>query len=279
MSITDWTPAVRAEIMEILAAVEEEAGIVGVHCEDHQIIQGVTARLKRGREDSPALHPKSRPAEAEAEAIHRLLTLAKIAETPVNIVHLSCALGLRELRRVREDGQQVFAETCPQYLILDDSVYDQPGFGGAAYVCAPPLRKKEDVRALWTAVVGDEIDMIGVEHRPALFYHFGVNVGRATVEQMCRLLSERPARVFGMYPKKGSLSPGSDADLVVWDPEAEWTIAAERQVQNVDYTPYEGIQVKGRAQKVFLRGRLAAEDGKVRAGTAGRYLSRGRRQL
>lgn len=334
MSITDWTPAVRAEIrdmarlgvtsyklymayedlrvddreiMEILAAVEEETGIVGVHCEDHQIIQGVTARLKRGREDSPALHPKSRPAEAEAEAIHRLLTLAKIAEAPVNIVHLSCALGLRELRRAREDGQQVFAEICPQYLLLDDSVYDQPGFAGAAYVCAPPLRKKEDVRALWTAVAGDEFDMIGtdhcsfhmdgqktrgirdftkipgglpgVEHRPALFYHFGVNAGRATAEQMCRLLSERPARVFGMYPRKGSLSPGSDADLVVWDPDAEWTIAAERQVQNVDYTPYEGIQVKGRAQKVFLRGRLAAEDGNVCAEVAGEYLSRGRRQL
>lgn len=334
MSITDWTPAVEAEIrdmtrlgvtsyklymayddlmvsdreiMEILAAVEEENGIVGVHCENHQIIQGVTARLKSGREDSPVLHPQSRPAEAEAEAIHRLLVLAKMAKTPVNIVHLSSALGLRELRRAREDGQQVFAETCPQYLVLDDSLYDQPGFAGAAYVCAPPLRKEGDIMALWAAAARDEIDMIGtdhcsfhmegqktrglgdftripgglpgVEHRPALFYHFGVNAGRVTAEQMCRLLSERPARVFGMYPKKGSLSPGSDADLVVWDPGAEWTIAASGQIQNVDYTPYEGIHVKGRAQKVFLRGRLAAEDGKVRAGTDGRYLSRGKRQL
>ncbi len=119
----------------------------------------------------------------------------------------------------------------------------------------------------------------GVEHRPALFYHFGVNPWKATVEQMCRLLSERPAKIFGMYPKKGSLSPGSDADLVVWDPDAEWIITAKEQEQNVDYTPYEGIQVKGRAWKVFLRDRLAAENGKARQGTMGEYLFRGDRQL
>lgn len=334
MSITDWNPAVRLElkdmarlgvtsyklymaygnlmvndreILEILEAVEEENGIVGVHCENPGIIQGITAKLKRGEKNSPRLHPRSRPAEAEAEAIHRLLVLARLAGAPVNIVHLSSLLGLREVRRGRKEGQQVFAETCPQYLVLDDSLYERPGFAGAAYVCAPPLRKREDVKALWEAVSRGELDMVGtdhcsfhmdsqktrgisdftripggvpgVEHRPALFYHFGVNSGRTGVEEMCRLLSERPARIFGMYPKKGVLAPGSDADVVVWDPAAEWTIRAASQVQNVDYTPYEGMELKGRAEKVFLRGRLAAENGRICQETKGQYLSRGGRRL
>lgn len=334
MSITDWNPAVKAEIkemtrlgvtsyklymaydnlmvndreiLEILEAVEAENGIVGVHCENQKIIQGVTAKLQKKEKNSPGLHPKSRPAEAEAEAIHRLLVLAKLAKAPVNIVHLSSALGLRQLRRARLEGQRAFAETCPQYLVLDDSVYEQPGFLGAAYVCAPPIRKPEDAQALWEAISRDELDMLGtdhcsfhmngqktrglqdftripgglpgVEHRAALFYHFGVNAGRVTVEQMCRLLSERPAKLFGMYPRKGSLSPGSDADLVIWDPDEEWTITAKEQEQNVDYTPYEGMQVKGRAWKVFLRGRLAAENGKARQDALGEYLFRGGRQL
>lgn len=334
MSITDWNPAVRMElkdmtrlgvtsyklymaydnlmvndreILEILEAVEEEKGIVGVHCENPEIIRGITVRLKREEKNSPSLHPKSRPAEAEAEAIHRLLILAKLAGTPVNIVHLSSLLGLRKLRHAREEGQQVFAETCPQYLVLEDSRYEAPGFSGAAYVCAPPLRKPADVESLWEAIARGELDMIGtdhcsfhmasqktrgisdftripggvpgVEHRPALFYHFGVNSGRTTVEQMCRLLSERPARLFGMYPKKGVLAPGSDADIVVWNPEAEWTVRASGQVQNVDYTPYEGMTLSGRAEKVFLRGRLAAKDGRICQETEGKYLSRGARQL
>lgn len=331
MSITDWNPAVAAEIkdmtrlgvtsyklymaydnlrvndQEIMEILEAEKGIVGAHCENQEMIRGVTARLKREEKDSPRLRPKSRPAEAEAEAIHRLLALAKLAGAPVNIVHVSSALGLREIRRARLDGQQAFAETCPQYLVLEDSIYEKPGFAGAAYVCAPPIRKPEDVKELWTAVSRDEFDMIGTDHcsfhmdgqktrglsdftqipgglpgverRAALFYHFGVNGGKATVEQMCRLLSERPAKLFGLYPKKGSLAPGSDADLVIWDPKAAWTITAKEQTQNVDYTPYEGIQVKGRAQKVFLRGRLAAENGKPCKSVTGEYLFRGSRQL
>ena len=163
MSITDWNPAVRMElkdmtrlgvtsyklymaydnlmvndreILEILEAVEEEKGIVGVHCENPEIIRGITVRLKREEKNSPSLHPKSRPAEAEAEAMRRLLILAKLAGTPVNIVHLSSLLGLRKLRHAREEGQQVSAKTCPQYLVLEDSRYEAPGFSGAAYVCA-----------------------------------------------------------------------------------------------------------------------------------------------
>ncbi len=334
MSITDWNEDVRAEIknmtrrgvtsyklymaydnlkvndkeiFEILSAIEEERGITGVHCENGEIIKAITEKLKSERKNSVDLHPKSRPAEAEAEAIHRLLTIAKLAKTPVNIVHLSSRLGLRQVQQARAAGQQVFVETCPQYLLLDDSEYSRPGFEGAAFVCAPPLRKREDAERLWQAVVGGEVDMIGtdhcsfhmngqktrgeddftsipggipgVEHRPALIYHYGVATGRITVEQMCNLLAERPSRVFGMYPQKGVILPGSDADLVIWDPAKQWTITAKKQVQNVDNTPYEGMEVTGMPALVFLRGCPVAEYGKVREELKGRYIHRKPRQL
>lgn len=334
MSITDWNPDVQEEVKEmlpagvpsyklymaydnlkvndqevyeILKAVEAEQGIIGVHCENGELIKAVTAELKADCENSVALHPRSRPAEAEAEAIHRLLTLAKVAGTPVNIVHLSTELGLEEIRRARAGGQQVFAETCPQYLVFEDSVYEKPGFESAAFVCAPPIRKASDREALWEAVAAGEIDMIGtdhcsfhmanqktrgqndftripggvpgVEHRPALFYTFGVKTGKTTVERMCELLSERPAKLFGMYPAKGAVKEGSDADLVIWDPEKVWTITAAEQQQQVDYTPYEGIQVCGAPEKVFLRGTLTAADGKVCSENGGQYVHRGKRQL
>lgn len=334
MSITDWNDSVKEELndmsllgvpsyklymaydnlkvndqelYEILSAVEKEQGIIGVHCENGEIIKAITAQLKADCENSVALHPKSRPAEAEAEAIHRLLVLAKLAGTPVNIVHLSSALGLQEIRRARAEGQKVFVETCPQYLLLEDSVYDRPGFEGAAYVCSPPIRKAKDREALWEAIAAGEIDMIGtdhcsfhmktqkirgkndftripggmpgVEHRPVLFYTEGVKNRKIPVEMMCNLLSERPARLFGMYPKKGVIEEGSDADLVIWDPDKEWTITAENQIQNVDHTPYEGMKVCGMPEKVFLRGCLTAENGKMVRELGGCYVYRGKRQL
>lgn len=334
MSITDWNTSVREEIkdmtslgvtsyklymaydnlkvndreiFEILSAVEEEKGIVGVHCENGELIKAMTDRLKSRQKNSISMHPKSRPVEVEAEAIQRLLTIAKLAKAPVNIVHLSSRLGLEEVRRARSAGQQVFTETCPQYLILDDTEYERPGFEGAAYVLSPPLRKSADMETLWQAVDKGEIDVMGtdhcsfhmngqktrglydftkipngipgVEHRPALFYHFGVVSGKTTVERMCQILSENPAKLFGMYPRKGAILPGSDADLVIWDPKKVWTITAENMVQNVDYTPYEGIEVQGSPEKVFLRGRCVAKDGKILEECLGKYIHRTARQL
>lgn len=334
MSITDWNEDVRGEIkdmtrlgvtsyklymaydnlkvndreiFETLSAIEEEHGIAGVHCENGEIIKAITQKLKSEYKNSVALHPKSRPAEVEAEAVGRLLTIAKLAKTPVNIVHLSSELGLKQVRRARAEGQQVFAETCPQYLILDDSEYSRPGFEGAAFVCAPPLRKKEDIEALWKAAAAGELDMLGtdhcsfhmngqktrgkddftripggipgVEHRPVLFYHYGVASGRTNVEMMCNLLSERPAKIFGMYPQKGAILPESDADLVIWDPKKEWTITAKDQVQNADNTPYEGMKVTGMPELVFLRGCPVAEQGKVLQELRGRYIHRKSRQI
>ncbi len=334
MSITDWNEEVKAELkdmtrlgvtsyklymaydnlkvddkelFEILSAVEEEKGIVGVHCENGQIISAMIEKLKAEYPNSISLHPKSRPAEVEAEAVQRLLTIAKLAETPVNIVHLSSKKGLEEVRRARAQGQQVFAETCPQYLIFDDSEYERPGFEGAAFVLSPPLRKKEDIAALWEAVNNGEIDVMGtdhcsfhmqgqktrgvddftripngipgVEHRPALFYSFGVKQGRTDVGMMCNLLSERPAKLFGMYPRKGAILPGSDADLVIWDTDRKWTITAKEMVQNADNTPYEGLEITGAPVQVFLRGQLVAKDGAVVSEQQGKYIHRTERQL
>lgn len=334
MSITDWNDQVRdelkdmtwrgvtsyklymaydnlkvndKEIFEILSAVEQENGILGIHCENGEIIKALTEKLKSQQKNIVSLHPKSRPAEAEAEAVHRLLTIAKLTNTPVNIVHLSSELGLKEVQRARRSGQQVFAETCPQYLILNDSEYNRPGFESAAYVCAPPLRKKEDIRALWKAVAASEIDMIGtdhcsfhmngqktrgmddftripggipgVEHRPELFFQYGVMSGNTNVEMMCNPLLERPAKLFEMYPKKGAILPGSDADLVIWDPDREWTISAKDQVQNADNTPYEGIRGTGMPAQVFLRGCPVAEYGRVVEELRGRYVHRKPREI
>lgn len=295
------------EIFEILSAVEREKGIIGVHCENGDLVAALTEKLKAGNENSISLHPKSRPPQVEAEAVHRLLTIAKLAKTPVNIVHLSSKEGLEVVRKARAAGQQVFTETCPQYLLMDDSEYDRPGFESAKYVLSPPLRKHEDIDALWDAVCKGEIDVMGtdhcsfnmegqktrgiddftripngipgVEHRPVLFYQYGVASGKTNVEMMCNLLAERPAKLFGMYPQKGVILPGSDADLVIWDPKKEWTITAETMVQNVDYTPYEGRKVTGAPELVFLRGQCIVRNGKILTERQGKYIHRTARNI
>lgn len=290
------------EIFEVLEAVKEEQGIIGMHCENGDLVNQLIAREKEAGHFGPEAHPKTRPEEVEAEAIYRYMTIAKMANAPVNVVHLSTKRGLELIKEARKEGQKVYIETCPQYLLMDESKYVLPNFEGGKYVMSPPLRKKEDNEALWQALGEDVADTVGtdhcsfqfkgqkdygrddftkipngapgVEHRPALMYHFGVGQGRITKEQMCRLLAENPARLFGMYPQKGALLAGSDADIVVWDPEAQWTITAKDQIQKVDYTPYEGVNVTGRPEMVFLRGKEAAHNGRIVEKHLGAYVHR-----
>lgn len=289
---------------EILTRLKELGGIAGVHCENNGII---AARLnevlqEKGNRLDTADYPGTRPPAAEAEAINRLLKIAKCVDTPVIVVHLSSAEGYREIQHAREDGQTVYVETCPQYLLMDESKYFLPDGEGRKYMIAPPLRKKKNQQVLWEALSEGRIQTIctdhcsfdtaqknmgaedfsktpcgmpGGEERPALIYQFGVNEGRITLEQMCKYLSENPAKLYRMYPQKGTLSPGSDADIVVWNPETEWTISKEHQQTNIDYCPMEGTKIKGRAEKVFLRGQLAAENGEIIAEKTGRYVPRG----
>ncbi len=288
-------------IYRVLKRLTELGGIAGVHCENSDLVKSMVREQKELGHLSPSAHPASRPPLVEAEAVGRLLKIARLANAPIIVVHLSTEAGLKEVQMARKEGQEVYLETCPQYLLLDDSVYEKPDFEGGRYVIAPPLRKKSDQEALWGALNADQIQtvstdhcsftlgqkaagredftkipggMAGVETRPVLIYTYGVKEGRITLEQMCRLLSENPAKLYGMYPQKGAIEPGSDADLVVWNPEEDWVLSAENQAANVDYQTYEGWPVFGKPEKVYVNGVLTAENGSVCGGKDGRYVRR-----
>lgn len=291
-----------AQMYDLLSALRPFGGVLGVHCENGTLVNRLQREQLEKSVTGPAGHPASRPPVVEAEAIRRLCAVAKLADSPVHIVHLSSAEGLEEVRRARAAGQKVWAETCPQYLLLDESRYHLEGFEGAKYVMSPPLRSPADREALRAAVLGGEIDTIstdhcsyrfsdqkalgrddftkipngapGIEHRPALIYTSFVASGLMSAAQMCRLLSENQAKLFGMWPHKGQLAQGADADITVWDPQARWVIRAEAQHQNVDYTPYEGFEAAGRARAVYVGGQLAAKDGEPSGASAGRYVKR-----
>ena len=289
-----------AEIFEIMETIRDHHGMLGCHCENGDLVDELIAKERRQGHLSPAAHPHSRPDSVETEAVERYLTMAKLADLPVNIVHLSCLRSLEAVRRRRGEGQKIFVETCPHYLLLDDSYYELPDFESAKYVCSPPLRGAGNPPMLWDAITAGEINTIstdhcsfnfegqktmgrddfskipnglpGVEHRPILIYTYGVCEGRITYSEMAGLLSENIARQFGMYPQKGTLSVGSDADIVVWDPIPRGTIRAADQHHHVDYTPYEGFQTQGTARQVYLRGQLAAEGGHVFDSKRGHFV-------
>jgi len=330
MTVKDWNPAIQAELavmeregvtsykvylaydnlrvsdgtaLEVVRAVGERGGIVGCHCENGDLVSAGIAAQRAAGNLGPAAHPLSRPAAVEAEAVSRWLTVGELAGYPVNIVHLSAARSLELVRAARERGQRFYVESCPQYLLLDDSRYELPGFEGAKFVLSPPLRKKEDNAALWAALASGEIDTIGtdhcsfdfkgvkelgredfsripngipgVEHRPALMYTAGAASGRVSAHQLMKLLSEHPAKLFGMYPRKGALAAGSDADVTILDPGYRGVLTAAAQHQNVDYTPYEGFEVQCRADTVLLSGEAAVLDGEVIARGRGRFIRRG----
>ena len=328
MTIDDWNPGISEEIGDMmdqgiptfkmymtypammlpegdmyraLVRLKEAGGLVGVHCENSGMIDALTAEAKAAGRLSPASHPRTRPGPLEAEAVGHLLRMAQVADAPVIIVHLSAGESMEEVRSARRRGQTVYVETCPHYLLLEDSVYDHPDFLEAAkYVCAPPLRKEADREALWEALRNGEIQTVatdhcsftlaqkragrydftkipggmpGVEHRAVLLYTRGVAAGRISREDMCRVLAETPAKLYGCWPQKGVIAPGSDADIVVFDPEADGVITARDQIQNTDYTPYEGFRTRGAVERVYLRGTLAVENGRVLE-TAGRFIRR-----
>ncbi len=289
------------QVWQVLGRVKEVGGIVGAHCENGDVVDELVREHLSQRETEPRFHPLSRPELAEAEAVSRFTCLAQMAGTPAYIVHLSSAAGLAAALAARERGAEVYLETCPQYLFLDDALYDLPGFEGAKYVCSPPLRGQASQAALWAALAAGRLDTVatdhcsfnyrgqkelgradfskipnglpGVEHRPTLLYTAVAN-GTISANRFVALLAENPARLFGLYPQKGTIAPGSDADLVLWDPEARDTIRAKNQEQNVDYTPYEGFKTRGGPRAVLLGGELAFSDGRLLLGNRGRYLPR-----
>ena len=294
------------DMYKILKKLGECGCFAGVHCENAGVIDALTEDAKKAGRLGPENHPLVRPDTLEAEAVHRLLVIAKEADAPVMVVHLTNKKAFEEVMRARANGQEVYAETCPQYLLLDDSVYSKPDFQGAVYVCAPPIRKKEDQKCLWKALAEEEIQTVatdqcsftlaqkalgkedftkipgglpGVQTRGTLLYTYGVKEGRITQEQMCRVLSENPAKLYGVYPQKGVIAAGSDADIVVLDPEKESVISASTHAYNTDNNPFEGYKLRCGIDKVFLRGNLAVEDGRLVQEKLGKYIARGKKQL
>jgi dihydropyrimidinase len=295
------------DMFRALRRLRKAGGLAGVHCENHAVIQVLTQEAKESGQLGVGSHPRVRPAPVEAEAVGHLLRLCQLAQTPVIVVHLSTKESLEEVRAARRRGQTVYVETCPQYLLLEDEVYDRPDFLEASkFVCAPPIRKREDREALWEALKAGEIQTVatdhcsftlkqrergredftkipgglpGVEHRGVLLYSAGVAQGRISEADMCRLLSENPAKLYGCYPRKGVIAPGSDGDIVVYDPSGSGTISAVGQVQNVEYTPYEGLPTQGRIRQVYLRGNLAVDEGRVDPHSEGKFIARGPCQL
>lgn len=290
-------------IFKALKRAKELGVLIGFHCENGDIISELINEFKYNNQLSPKYHQLSRPSDLEVEATYRLMKIAKAANAPVYVVHLSSKDALEEVKKARLDGVKVYTETCPQYLLLDDKLYDLDGFESAKYVMSPPLRKKADNDALWKALEEGDIDAIGtdhcsfnykgqkdigindfskipnggpgVEHRMGLLYTYGVKEGKISMNKFVELTSTKAAKLFGMYPQKGSIEVGSDADIVVIDPEMKNIISAENQTQNTDYTPYEGYEVDCQFRHVFLRGIEVIKEGKLTVEhPTGKYIVR-----
>jgi dihydropyrimidinase len=290
-----------AQILRLLTVARAAGLLPLVHCENRAIVADRTARLLAEGKTAPRHHPQARPAVAESEAVARVLALAEVAGAPVVIAHLSCRRSLEEVRRARARGQEVYVETCPHYLLLTEKEYSRLGFAGAKYVLTPPLREQADADALWAALAHDEIDFVstdhcpwnyrgmkdrgrddfsripngapGIETRMVLLWSEGVGKGRLTPERFVAVTATEPARRYGLYPRKGTIVPGADADLVVWDPAREVTLSASTLHQHVDYCPYEGWQVRGYPRDVVLRGQVIVRRGEfVGARGQGRFV-------
>ena len=296
-------------LMKVLNRAAREGILIAAHCENHGIVTYFRERFVREGRTQAKWHPVSRPPEAEAEAVSRLLYLARAAgEAPVYIVHMSSRGALEELRKARVAGQRhIGAETCPQYLLLDEKLYDDPQ-EGLKVIMSPPIRGQSDREALWAALAGNELDTVGTDHCPytfaqqkqrgasdftqcpngapgveerlALLYSEGVLKGRITLSQLVRYACTNPARVAGLYPRKGAIEAGADADLVIFDPDAEWTLTAGRMHGACDYTCYEGTRMRGAVERVMLRGKTIALNGAFTGARGdGQYLRRGKSSI
>ncbi|RSM76974.1 dihydropyrimidinase [Kibdelosporangium aridum] len=290
---------------EILRAMQKAAdigGLIMMHAENGIAIDELVAQaLQEGRTD-PVQHGLTRPSALEGEATSRAITLAKVTGSPLYIVHLSAAEALNAVAAARNTGQNVFAETCPQYLYLSIEDLAKPDFEGSKYVASPPLRPKEHQASLWNGLRTNDLSVVSTDHCPFCFneqkelgrgdfskipngipgvehrmdlLHQGVVAGEISLARWVEITSTTPARMFGLYPRKGTISPGSDADIVVYDPQATQTLSVETHHMNVDYSAYEGMQITGKVDTVLSRGRVVVE-GNAFHGSAGhgQFLSR-----
>jgi len=289
--------------LNVLAAVNEAGGIVLVHAENDAIIDFLKHRFQMEQKTAPRYHALSRPPVAESDAIQHSLAMAEATGACLYVVHVSTEQGAAAIRSARQRGVNAFGETCPQYLLLTDKELSRPGFEGAKFVCSPPLRAANDNQKLWNALAEDTLQTVGTDHCPfffrgqkdlgkagfenipgglpgiesrlALIYTFGVRSGRLSPNRWVQVCSSNPARIFGLYPRKGSLEPGADADIVLFDPAKKVTLSKAILHEQVDYTPYEGFELQGFPVMTLLRGNLIVDDGKfIGQAGYGNYLTR-----
>jgi len=296
-----------ATIFKALQQTAKNGALICMHAENGSVIDVIVRQALAEGKTAPIYHALTRPTIAEAEAVQRAIAMAEMAGAPVYIVHLSSEDALNQVREARDRGLPAFAETCPQYLLLSlEETMNHNSFEDAKWVFTPPLREKKNQPKLWDGLKDDHLQVVstdhcpfcfadqktlgvsdftkipnggpGIENRMQLIHHHGVNAGRLTLNRFVEITSAAPARIFGMYPKKGTIAAGSDADLVLWDPNAEHTISAATHNMRVDYSMFEGFRVRGNAKQVYSRGELIVENGKYlgKAGR-GRYLRRAAR--
>jgi len=263
-------------------------GLLNVHCEDRAALEENVAALRAARQTAPHFHATSRPPYVEADGTRKAIAMARAADAPVYVVHLSCAAALDEVRRGREAGATVFAETCPHFLALDESRYESDDEECAKYVISPPLRSPADREAVWGGLAGGSLDVVSTDHVPdriaidkawrepfdqisnggpgietllTVVYSEGVAKGRITIERMVDVLSTAPARLFGLQ-RKGAIEVGRDADIVLFDPQERRTITQRELHHTSDYTPYEGMPASGAIRTVLVRGEHVIRDGR-----------------
>src|SRR2546425_9732413 len=291
-------------IFKAMTTAGNAGGLICMHAENGVVIDVLVKRALAEGRTAPKYHALTRPTLAEAEGVHRAIAIAEMADSPVYIVHLSSYDALKEVQAARDLGLPAYAETCPQYLFLDYSYYEQEGFEGAKYVMTPPLRDKANQEQLWKGLRMNDLQVIstdhcpfcfkeqkelgrddftkipnggpGVEHRMSVGFDGGLAQGRSSVNRFGGLTSTAAAKIFGLFPRKGTIAVGSDADIVIFDPNREQTISAKTHHMRVDYSAYEGRKVRGVAETVLSRGNVIVENEIFKGKTGeGRFLRRG----
>ncbi len=290
------------ELFRFMSEFKIQGCTACIHAENKEIIATLQEQYVSQGNISPTYHAKSRPEPTEVEAINRAITLSELTGCITLIAHISTSRGLKLVQEAKDRGIPVLAETCPHYLLLSEDKYELEGHESAKYVLSPPLRNPDNFEGLWSGVLNGAVNIIasdhngfyysthkqlgkedfrkipngapGIEHRFSLIYHHGMKRGME-LSRFVELVSTNPAKIFGLYPQKGTIAPGSDADLILFDPEAEQVITAKNQYQKSDYTPYEQTKIQGKIDTVLLRGERIVYQGKY-VGTLGKgnYLKR-----
>jgi len=282
-----------ATIFRALLKTKENGGLVCMHAENGGVIDTLVKDALRKGQTAPKYHALTRPTRAEGEATGRAIALAEMADVPIYIVHLSCSDALEKVKQARDMGLPAYAETCPQYLFLSYEDYERPGFEGAKFVMSPPLREKWNQAALWKGLAKNDLQVVSTDHCPfcmneppqkqlgkddfskipngapgietrLMLLWEGVRAGFIDVHKFVEITSTNPARMFGLWPRKGTVAVGSDGDLVIWDPEREVTLATKTLHMRVDYNPYEGRKVKGAPSAVLSRGDVIVDHGEFK---------------